>query len=113
MTATLFGAALLAASCQDGYPIAATRCDRWCDLTQATWCGRYNPASCVVGCEQLAGGADCYPQFDRLLICLEQQPTIRCDPAGGDGVVLACSEAQGARELCTMAHTAHGPPTGN
>ena len=34
--ATALGAALIVAGCQDGYPIAATRCDRWCDLTQAT-----------------------------------------------------------------------------
>ncbi len=103
----LLGAALTALGCQDGYPIAATHCDRWCDIRQATECGNYNPTSCVVSCEQLSGGAACYPEFDAVLTCLEQhEREIGCD-SSSYGIVRACQDAQQTLYNCAMAPTPH------
>ncbi len=105
--AVLLGAALMVAGCQDGYPIAATRCDRWCDIRQATECGNYNPAGCVVGCEQVSGGAACQPAFDELLTCLEQhQQDIKCDNAHY-GMVPKCEQAQATLYACAMLRGPH------
>ena len=69
------GVAVVASGCQDGYPIAATRCDHWCDVRQDTECGNYNPANCVVGCEAEYGSkAECAEPFDVLLACLDALP---------------------------------------
>ena len=103
------GVALSLAGCQDGYPIAATRCDRLCDLTQETQCGVYSPAACVVGCEaQVWGGAACYPEFDVLLACLEihRSAIHRSDGAScGDlttSTIAECDKAQTALALCAV-----------
>jgi len=123
--ATVLAAALTIAGCQDGYPIAATRCDRFCDLTQAAQCGEYNPATCVFSCEDGAGGPTCYPEFDALLACLEKHestgiadPNLDCTtprtPSGeltsSFGERLPCSEAHYALIIC--ADAVYGRPSG-
>jgi len=107
--ALILGSTLPLAGCQDAYPVAATRCDRWCDLVQDTFCGNYNPARCVVLCEQKVGGARCNPQFDQLLSCLEQQPNITCFDSG-DGLVPACVAEDEALAGC-MVTTAPPAPS--
>ena len=67
----MLAAALAAPGCQDGYPIAATRCDSWCDLEQDVFCGAYNPATCVIECELSHRDAECYDEFDDLLRCMK------------------------------------------
>ncbi len=105
----LLGAALVVAGCQDGYPIAATHCDLWCDIRQATECGGYDPAGCVVSCEQVAGGAACRGEFDVLLTCLKQhEHEIECDHSTY-GIVPACKGEQAALYACGMLHTPQSP----
>jgi len=99
--AALLAAALTVAGCQDSYPIAATRCDHFCDLTQEAQCGDYNPASCVLSCEQGSGGAACYAEFDALLACLEMYETT-CENSRF-GVLPACQSAQNALFNCADA----------
>jgi hypothetical protein len=101
----LFGAALPAFGCQDGYPIAATRCDLFCDLRQATECGSYNPAGCVVSCEEVSGGTACHPEFDALLTCLkEHEHEIECNR-----MVPACKSDHAALYACGMRQMPQGP----
>ena len=70
------GASIVVGGCQGGYPIAATRCDHWCDVRQNTECGGYNPANCVVGCEAEFGSkTECTAHFDVLLACLDALPS--------------------------------------
>ena len=101
--------ALLAGGCQDGYPIAATRCDRWCELTRDTECGAYNPATCVSGCERAFGGEACYAQFDTLLGCAESAPASEraCD-FFDFGSVAACSDQKAILDDCSR----RNPPRG-
>jgi hypothetical protein len=105
--AVLLGAALAVAGCQDGYPIPATRCDHFCDLKQATECGAYNPAACVVGCERISGGPACYDRFDELLSCLkEHERDLVCDFSGK---APACEAEQGRLAACASLHAPRGP----
>ena len=79
------GAAAVFGGCQGDYPIAATRCDHWCDVRQNTECGYYNPANCVVGCEAEFGGTpECTAHFDVLLACLDALPASKlgCSKSG-------------------------------
>jgi len=94
--------ALVVAGCQDGYPIAATRCDRWCDVRRATECGNYNPAACVVACEQASSGSDCDAEFDILLACLESTPQsqITCETYRL-GTAAPCYSKQTALYACS------------
>lgn len=74
--------ALLAlGSCQGGYPIAPTDCDRWCEATKELQCSYYDPAGCVASCEQekLTAIPACRSLFDDALSCYEGA-TIPCDP---------------------------------
>ena len=93
--------AVLAGGCQDGYPIPATRCDRWCELTRETECGAYNPATCVSGCETAFGGEACYAEFDALLLCAERLPASerRCN-YNNFGTVLECSAPKSDLDAC-------------
>ena len=82
----------LSLGCQDGYPISATRCDEWCDASQALDCGTYDPAECVVGCETARLGApECQADLDSALSCLR----------GKTASELSCE---------TWATSAKGPP---
>jgi hypothetical protein len=71
------GLALAELGCQGGYPIAPTACDEWCDATQASFCGNYQPAECVSMCESqgLTQKASCRQRFDAALECYRRQPS--------------------------------------
>jgi hypothetical protein len=99
----LLGPALAVAGCQDGYPIAVTRCDRMCDVRHAIECVDYTPSGCVLGCEQ-GYTAACEPAFDALLTCLEvHRSEIACGTAIDESVP-KCSVEYIELERCL------GPP---
>jgi hypothetical protein len=107
--AALLGAALLVASCQDGYPIAATRCDRWCHVRQATGCGNYNPAECVGYCEQSFGDPACRDELDAVLAC-EEKPGLQSVCEGTIySTFPACSEPYDRLFECARSHSNQGP----
>jgi len=75
-------AALTITACQDGYPIEATACDRYCDLRRAPGCGGDNPAGCVVNCEVYWGWTryGCAEEFEAAVSCHKQhQHHLLCD----------------------------------
>ena len=107
--AALLGAALLVASCQDGYPIAATRCDRYCHVRQATECGSYNPAACVSECELASGDPACSDRLDELLACVEKPGLkIVCDIASYK-IVPECLAEYTRLGKCAEDHPRYGP----
>jgi hypothetical protein len=67
----LLGLTLPLGSCSGGYPLPPTRCDEWCDATRGGTCEEYyDPASCVVQCEQAKVDADsCNAELDATLAC--------------------------------------------
>jgi hypothetical protein len=67
----LLGLTLPLGSCSGGYPLPPTRCDEWCDVTKGATCEEYyDPASCVVRCEQVGLDAEgCSAQLDVTLTC--------------------------------------------
>jgi len=99
---------LQAAGCQDGYPIAVTRCDRWCDVRHAIECVDYSPSGCVLGCEQ-GYSAACQPAFDALLTCLEEHRSeIACGTAI-DEMIPRCGVEYIELQGCLMQHSPHHP----
>jgi hypothetical protein len=72
----LLGLTLPLGSCSGGYPLPPTRCDEWCDVTKGGTCEEYyNPANCVVECEQAEIGTDeCKAPFDAALTCFRHSP---------------------------------------
>ena len=63
-------AALCAIGCQDGYPIAPTRCDEWCNVSEDSACLGLDPAACVVACEQRGISLPaCTSQFEAAMQC--------------------------------------------
>ena len=87
----LLGFTLPLGSCSGGYPLPPTRCDEWCDVTRGGMCEEhYNPASCVVQCEQVKVDTDsCNAELDATLACFRASPNAveqRCvyDPAPND-----------------------------
>ncbi|HEY0468189.1 MAG TPA: hypothetical protein VGC79_28520, partial [Polyangiaceae bacterium] len=108
----LFAAALAIAGCQDGYPIAATPCDRLCELTKAAYCESYKPAACVVQCEQTFGGAACYDEFEDYLACVEMyQSNATCTVVGTERNAWnqRCVDAFRKAQECGTAHAPRGP----
>ncbi|HET7543313.1 MAG TPA: hypothetical protein VFK05_25745 [Polyangiaceae bacterium] len=96
------------AACQDGYPIAPTRCDRWCKITRASECGFSSPADCVATCESTSGFGACNEALDALLACLQAHETsIRCE-TWANGTIAECVAEQ-TRLVACAAHTAPGP----
>ena len=67
--------AVAVVGCQDGYPVAATSCDEWCEASELLNCGAIKPAQCVVGCES-AGYASprCEQALERVTRCLQAAP---------------------------------------
>ena len=64
-------ASCLAFACQDGYPIAATRCDDWCEASLILGCTVDDPAACVVACEDQGISAPaCEARFEVVMSCL-------------------------------------------
>lgn len=97
-------AALAIAGCQDGYPIAATACDRYCDLGLAPGCGDYSPTNCVLTCEVYWNSEVCSSEFDAAVSCLKahKHPLV-CDytsPLSTDG----CDSALATRLECAIAY---------
>ena len=104
--------AWLGTGCQDGYPIAPTVCDEWCDQTRRLDCGSYDPAACVVACEAAGLSLDACSAFtEQTVQCLRDHPSgqVDCsDPFGAhllpelaqcetdQAVALACGSAQHA-----------------
>jgi hypothetical protein len=103
--AALLAAALTFAGCQDGYPIAATRCDRVCDFSQGK-CDGDSPSACVVTCEEGLRMSGCYEEFDKLLECIEEH-----------GKILACftaspgSECEAEQRVLEACAVRRRPPT--
>jgi hypothetical protein len=70
----------IAIGCQGGYPIAATRCDEWCDQMRRVECGSYDPAACVAGCESAGVGQDaCADLVEQALSCLKSKSDAELD----------------------------------
>jgi hypothetical protein len=105
-----FGLAVASAGCQDGYPIAATRCDRWCDATQATECGRYNPAGCVVSCEATLGASKCVAQLELLTTCAEAKRDLFECREFYSGIDQPCTAEQTAAYACALPYPSQGAP---
>jgi hypothetical protein len=72
----LLGFTLPLGSCSGGYPLPPTRCDEWCGVTQGGMCeDYYNPASCVVQCEQAELDMEaCRGPFDAAITCFRNSP---------------------------------------
>jgi len=72
----LFGLTLPIGSCSGGYPLPPTRCDEWCDVTKGGMCEEYyDPASCVVQCEEAdLDATECPIPFDAVLACFRNSP---------------------------------------
>lgn len=85
------------AACQDGYPIAPTLCDRYCDLESKRGCQGYNPAECVVSCEAASLSRACPDEFDEW---------VSCQKTHSSG--LGCIDAAGTTPGCEMEQQALG-----
>jgi hypothetical protein len=73
-------ATMVVVDCQGGYPIAATRCDEWCDQMRRVECGSYDPAACVAGCESAGVGQDvCADWVEQALSCLRSKSDAELD----------------------------------
>ncbi len=65
-------------ACQDGYPIEATDCDRWCHVTEPPACRWMRPAECVVECEEfrvVPAEGECRSHWEAALGCLQTLST--------------------------------------
>ena len=108
--AVLLGGALTSAGCQDGYPIATTHCDRFCDVTQKTQCTGYSPAGCVAGCEQKVwGGVACDAALDAWLTCIASHPAEIACGSPFSPPVSACVDQQIALVSCVREQTGQDP----
>jgi hypothetical protein len=96
--------------CQGGYPIPASQCDQWCDASQLTFCGNYDPAGCVLTCNQRGGDAtECRTELDTLLACLRNQSSheLECQTWLYEGTP-PCLDEEYAYELCAAPHAPGG-----
>jgi len=109
--AALLALASAMPSCQDGYPIAATPCDRYCDLGIQTDCGGDSPAGCVASCESspVIQLQDCSSEFDDWVLCHKVHHhglTCGYEPPLTTTGCEASAQAYGA---CADAHRLHVP----
>ena len=99
-------AAVVFVGCQDGYPIAPTLCDRWCEVKKDQQCGYYHPAECVVACEQAQGYAACEGAFAMWVTCLEALPrsALSCNQYGiyNPNDVTPCANEETAVTTCAV-----------
>jgi hypothetical protein len=111
---------LLAAStagdvgCQDGYPIAATPCDEWCEQTRRLSCYSEDPAACVASCEKsgLTRGA-CADLTNATIKCLQEKPDQTVDCEQPSGPLAAClSDQEAALECASMMFPRYPGPGG-
>ncbi|RYZ04021.1 MAG: hypothetical protein EOO73_25545 [Myxococcales bacterium] len=70
--------------CSGGYPLEPTPCDELCHLTKGPGCAEdYQPAACVVSCEQSHFDAEpCRQLRDAMIACYRATPGAaeqRCD----------------------------------
>ena len=107
-------ALLPATGCQDGYPVTATRCDRWCEVTQ-NCDDAYEPALCVEFCEQQSGWvmAACSTEFDAQLACLDEHRSKLYCGMRFLGLEPACSDLQTKFQDCMRLHEPHGASGAN
>jgi hypothetical protein len=74
------GTAALGVGCQDGYPIAPTRCDYLCQQTARECVSVSNPAMCVESCESAGVGlAACAELTEQLTACLKAKSDTELD----------------------------------
>jgi hypothetical protein len=109
-------AGLTIAGCQDGYPIEATPCDRYCDLGLASGCGDPSPAGCVLTCEEYWGWTrqPCSDEFDAWVSCNKQNGNhLACDASFVPASLVptdACQSPQQTLNDCMRAHAVpHAP----
>ena len=98
-------------SCQDGYPIAPTLCDEWCEETRHVSCFNEDPAACVASCEKsgLTHGA-CRDLTTKTVQCLRENPEPKLDCQTQYVALGPCADAQEAAIECgSSAYT--GNPT--
>jgi hypothetical protein len=88
----------LATACQGEYPIPATDCDRWCDVTQGVGrgCGFYDPAQCVADCEEegFTHEEACHELFDSALACFRSNPGAAATQCSFDEVIARPCQAE-------------------
>jgi len=98
--------------CQDGYPIPASQCDRWCDASKLTFCSSYDPAGCVLTCSQRGGDAPaCRAELDTLLACLGRQSPheLECETYIYEGAPAPpCLDEESDYEVCTVPYALGG-----
>lgn len=93
-------------SCQDGYPIAPTACDDWCEATKEFVCTsvRYEPARCVALCEEqgFTHKEGCEAQLRAVIECYASAPPPpgpRCS-AASDMAAPECASKTAELTLC-------------
>jgi len=97
--------------CQDGYPIAATPCDEWCDQTRRITCEPYEPAACVAACEKEGLSREpCLGLLQQTLQCLRENPSAQFDCESPYPPLVPCLTEQAAALQCGQAQAQGGPP---
>jgi len=100
--------ALALSACQDGYPLAATRCDRWCKLSQAVECGAFTPGGCVASCEENRIDPACDQIVDALLACMAaHESTIGCE-LWNYGTIAPCQAEHDQQRACSLLYLPSG-----
>lgn len=97
--------------CQDGYPIAPTLCDEWCEETRHVSCFNEDPAACVASCEKsgLTRGA-CRALTAETVQCLRENPEPTLDCQTQYTALGPCAETQEAAIECGSSSFTGNPP---
>jgi hypothetical protein len=103
-----FLAGLAVLGCANDYPLEPTACDDYCHVTKDLQCDFYDPAGCVVRCEDDHKGDDaCRSQLAAVLQCFQNTPGAveeRCRfYSYRYGMEPACSLEVGALDQCSSA----------
>lgn len=103
--------ALPVASCSGGYPLPATRCDEWCDVTKGDLCqDYYQPATCVANCEQANIDHEaCRALLDSQLRCFRSSPQALAQRCVYDRAPDDCEGETQALLLCIASEYADSP----
>ena len=103
--------AAVTTGCQDGYPIAPTPCDEWCDQTRRIDCEPYDPASCVAACEKEGFSKEpCLDLLEQTLECLRENQSAKFDCESQYTTFVPCLGEQAAVLQCGQTQTQSGPP---
>jgi hypothetical protein len=101
-----FGLFCLLGGCSS-YPLPATPCDELCHASGGLDCNDYDPASCVLECENThLSDESCRPYFDAQLECVRQNPGAAKDPCDyylPDGPPGRCVAQRDALAICVVA----------